>query len=191
LANAISGSPIAREKAWKKNDAEAAKWFRMAAEQGAAIAQSNLAIMYLLGEGAQNDSGEAVRWYRLAAQQGDSVAQRNLGVIYQGDHGVSADPAESVKWLREAALNSNFGAMDKLGLAYFAGRGVAKDEIEGLAWLLVKTGLGRDTDGHDQSEETRKRMELALGHEKAAMAKSRCRELVQEISARRHARTQK
>lgn len=176
-------------KGLQKDDVEAARWFRMAAEQGAAIAQSNLALMYLRGEGVQKDSGEGMRWYQMAAQQGDAVAQRNLGVLLQGGYGVDADFAQAVRWLREAALSYNFGAMDQLGLAYYAGRGVGKDEIEGLAWLIVKTGLGRDTDGHEQSEQTRKRMEQALGPEKTAVAQTRCRELVQEISARRRARS--
>lgn len=175
----------------EKDDIEAARWFRLAAEQGVAVAQFNLALMYLVGEGVPKDVEQAVRWFCLAGEQGDAGAQRNLGVIYQGGYGVAADDAKAVKWLREAALNSNFRAMDGLGLAYYSGKGVSKDEIEGLAWLKVKTGLGRETDGHEQSEQARKRMELALGREKTAAAQARCYELVQEISARRRAKTAK
>ncbi len=37
--------------------AEAMRWYRSAAEQGNAKAQSNLGIMYLVGQGAQGERG--------------------------------------------------------------------------------------------------------------------------------------
>jgi TPR repeat protein len=37
------------------------------AEQGDAVAQSNLGNMYAYGRGVPQDNAEAVRWYRLAA----------------------------------------------------------------------------------------------------------------------------
>jgi TPR repeat protein len=185
------GAAYCNGKGVAKDSVEAVKWFRKAAEQGAVSAQYNLGGMYLRGDGVPKDAIEAVKWYRLAAERGDADAQRNLGTIYQGGHGIQTDHVEAVKWLREAALNSKFGAMDQLGLAYFMGKGVPKNEIEGLAWLKIKTGLGRDTDGHEQSEEHRKRMELAVEREKITAAQKRCLELLEEVSARRRARTAK
>ena len=64
-----------------EDDAEAARWYRLAADQGLADAQNNLGLMYDNGEGVPEDDAEAVRWYRLAADQGDAGAQ-NLGVMY-------------------------------------------------------------------------------------------------------------
>ena len=49
---------------------EAANWFRMAAEQGHAKAQRNLAVMYQNGQGVPQDSSEAAKWYRMAVEQG-------------------------------------------------------------------------------------------------------------------------
>ena len=51
-----------------QDDREAVKWFRLAAEQGAARAQFNLGIMYADGEGVPQDDKEAVKWFRLAAE---------------------------------------------------------------------------------------------------------------------------
>ena len=62
--------------------AEAVKWYRLAAEQGDAVAQYNLGVMYDNGQGVPQDYAEAVKWYRLAAEQGYAHAQRNLGVMY-------------------------------------------------------------------------------------------------------------
>ena len=58
-----------------ENDAEAVRWYRLAAEQGYASGQYNLALMYDLGEGIPEDDAEAVRWYQLAAEQGNASAQ--------------------------------------------------------------------------------------------------------------------
>ena len=66
-----------------KDDREAVKWYRRAAEQGDASAQFNLGVMARdsNGEGVPEDDREAVKWYRRAAEQGDASAQFNLGSI--------------------------------------------------------------------------------------------------------------
>ena len=53
-----------------EDDAEAVRWYQMAAEQGYARAQYNLGVMYADGEGVPEDDAEAVRWYQMAAEQG-------------------------------------------------------------------------------------------------------------------------
>jgi len=53
-----------------RNEAEAAKWFRVAAEHGDATAQFNLGVMYERGSGVTKDPVEAARLYGLAAAQG-------------------------------------------------------------------------------------------------------------------------
>ena len=42
------------------------------AEAGDADAQYNLGLMYVLGEGVEQDFKEAVKWYQKAADQGDA-----------------------------------------------------------------------------------------------------------------------
>jgi len=79
-----------------EDDAEAVRWFRLAAEQGGATAQYNLGLMYGDGEGVLEDKAEAVRWYRLAGEQGHVTAQFNLGVPYANGAGVPQDDAEAV-----------------------------------------------------------------------------------------------
>ena len=71
-----------------KDDAEAVKWYRLAAEQGHANAQYNLGVMYDNGIGVLKDDAEAVKWYRLAAEQGYANAQHNLGAMYADGRGV-------------------------------------------------------------------------------------------------------
>ena len=53
---------------------KAVKWYRKAAEQGNALAQSNLGWMYHHGKGVPEDHKESVKWYRKA-EQGNALAQ--------------------------------------------------------------------------------------------------------------------
>ena len=57
---------------------EAVKWYRMAADQGLAVAQNNLGAMYELGRGVPKDEVAALRWYTKAADQGDQSAKDNM-----------------------------------------------------------------------------------------------------------------
>ena len=66
-----------------RDDAEALKWWRKAAEQGDAKAQFNLGVMYDKGQGVMRNYAEAAKWYRKAAEQGDADAQRNLDLQKQ------------------------------------------------------------------------------------------------------------
>jgi TPR repeat protein len=83
--------------------AEALKWYRLAAEQGDAFAQYNLALMYNKGQGIPQDYAEALKWHRLAAEQGDAFAQFALGNMYRSGHGVLQDYVEAHKWFNLAA----------------------------------------------------------------------------------------
>ena len=60
-----------------QDDAEAAKWFRKASEQGFAKAQYNLSFMYGNGLGVPQDIVLAHMWSSLAAAQGHKSAQEN------------------------------------------------------------------------------------------------------------------
>ena len=90
-----------------QDDAEAVRWYRLAAEQGDASAQYNLGVRYDDGLGVPLDDAEAVRWYRLAAEQGHVSAQNNLGVMYSTGEGVPQDNIEAHMWLNLAASRSS------------------------------------------------------------------------------------
>ena len=58
-----------------QNYAEGVKWYRLAAEQGIAVAQAILGLMYDTSQGVPQNYAEAVKWYRLAAERGYASAQ--------------------------------------------------------------------------------------------------------------------
>lgn len=90
-----------------QNHKEAAKWFRLAADDGYGPAQLYLGLLYLSGKGVDRDYTHAVRYLTLAAEQNEADAQFLLGGIYFGDNVVPHDYVESYKWFRLASLKGN------------------------------------------------------------------------------------
>ncbi len=86
------------EKPPQEDLAEAAKWYRKAAEQEDADAEAALGSMYQDGEGVPKDEVEAVKWYRRAARQCDRHAQQRMGFAYEQGRGVRRDDAQAYAW---------------------------------------------------------------------------------------------
>jgi hypothetical protein len=122
--------------------AEAARWYRKAAEQGYAGAQHNLALIYHMGQGVPRDYAKAVKWYRKAAEQGYAGSQHTLGVLYESGEGVLQDAAEAARWYRKAAEQGYAGAQNNLGLLYESGQGVRLDFAEAVNWYRKAADQG-------------------------------------------------
>ena len=69
-AQVLLGDMYSRGNGVTRNDEEALRWYRMAADQGHAGAQNNLGWLYDEGRGVPADAMEAARWYRKAAVAG-------------------------------------------------------------------------------------------------------------------------
>ena len=85
--------------------AKAAKWFRMAAEQGDDYSQYELAELHRWGTGVVQDYAEALKWYFASAKQGYKLAQDRLGYMYK-EH--SDNPKSNLlahMWYNIAAAN--------------------------------------------------------------------------------------
>src|ERR1035438_7166119 len=88
--------------------AEAVGWYRKAADQGYAMAQTNLGYMYEAGKGVMQNYDAAARWYRKAAEQGDATAQHYLGDFYAcGRKGVPLDYVQAHMWTSLAAAHAS------------------------------------------------------------------------------------
>ena len=109
---------------------EAARLYRLAAEQGHADAQYNLGCLFKNGQGVAQDDVEAMRWYRLAAEQGLAKAQVLLGLGFNYGRGVKQDYVEAARWFRLAAEQGNAHAQYLLGVKLSNGQGVKKDYVE-------------------------------------------------------------
>lgn len=96
------------------NFAAAINQYRKAAEQGSALAQNNIGVMYQNGLGVPKDFGQAVALYRKAAEKGLAPAQSALGFMYENGLGVPKDLNEAVTWYRKAADQGFALAQNKL-----------------------------------------------------------------------------
>ena len=67
----------------KKDFAEAAKWYRKAADLGDPMGQGMLGWLYATGRGVDKDLKTAVEWFRTGAAQGNAEAQFGMGVSLQ------------------------------------------------------------------------------------------------------------
>lgn len=82
--------------------------YQLAAEQGLAVAQNNLAWWLQRNPKAtEEDLEQAARWYRAAADQGDADAQFNLGLmLLRGQGGLKVDRSEAFVWWGRAVLQN-------------------------------------------------------------------------------------
>jgi uncharacterized protein len=113
--------------------ATALRVYHSLAEQGLAVAQFNLGLMYDLGQGVVQNYPEAVKWYRLAADQGRDDAQYQLGHLYYKQDNY----AEAAKWFQLAADQGRADAQSNLGTMYAEGEGVPQDFVVALMWFSM------------------------------------------------------
>ena len=83
--------------------AKALRLIRPLANDGDATAQFDLGLMYMTGQGVQQDDAAAALWFRKAAEQGYALAQSNFGTLYLYGRGVAQDDTEAAMWFRKAA----------------------------------------------------------------------------------------
>jgi len=81
-----------------------AEWTTLA-EQGAALAQAYLGVMYRKGTGVPENDETAVFWYTKAAEQGQAISQFALGEMYTNGEGVLIDYKRAYMWFNLSGVN--------------------------------------------------------------------------------------
>lgn len=94
-----------------KNPSEAIRYFKIAADMGDALGQSNLGSAYFTDN---RNPREAIRWWVLAAKQGQKDAMNNLGTAFATGRGVAKDILEARKWYLMAAQQGSKEAAKNL-----------------------------------------------------------------------------
>ncbi|MEP4051380.1 MAG: OmpA family protein [Litorimonas sp.] len=125
-----------------KNSAEAAKWYRKAAEQNHKYAQYNLAFLYANGEDISVNIAEVVKWMRRAADGGDADALFQMGTLYAAGKGVPQNDQQAMNWYRKAAEQGQIKAMFNLGVHYETGVGVQINNSEAVRWYRKAADQG-------------------------------------------------
>ena len=120
-----------------KDDVEAMKWLRKAADQDNATAERYLAEMYFKGRGVPADNMEAAKWLRMAADQGDAESAHNLAVLYSQGLGVPRNLKQAAEWMRKSAEQGLAAGEHGLGTFYEDGDGVEQDAAEAVKWYRL------------------------------------------------------
>lgn len=108
VATWISAETSKGIEAYRAGDYQTAfREFFGPAEEGDAVAQFSLGIIYYFGRGVPTNHNEARRWYRLAAEQGYDRARVNLGVMCAAGEGGPSDPIVAYMWFSLAAAQGN------------------------------------------------------------------------------------
>jgi TPR repeat protein len=174
-----------------KNDAEAAKWYLLAAHRGDADAQRNLAQMYLHGIGVPQEFSTAYEWCRLAAEQGHIVGQAMLGELYYVGQGVKQDYQAAVKWFAAAAEQGQTQAQTKLGLVLVAGgdiddpkpeQNVPQNYVSAHMWLEVAAAAGEVRAREERDNLARKMTAEQLSRSKQLVTEYETRHMLTDSS---------
>jgi TPR repeat protein len=127
-----------------KDDTEALRLSKIAAEQGNAQGQNSLGSLLGQGRGGPKNDIEAARLFKLSADQGYPPAQNNLGQLYQmGRGGLPKDDREAVRLFKLAADQGVASAQAHLGFAYLGGLGgLSKDDGEAVRLFKLSADQG-------------------------------------------------
>lgn len=149
-----------------RNNIEALRYFRTAADLGVAGSYFYIGAAYHLGRGVSVDGVEAMRWYKKSiAATGDSSAIANLGRLYYRGGDVPRDFAEARRLFEQAIEAGNTDVISLLGMMYRDGNSVPVDKkkAESLfrkgaaagardSMYLLGIMLNRSSNSSDKSE---------------------------------------
>ena len=118
-----------------KDEAEAVRWYRMAAEQGCADAMFELSKCHTFGIGVRRNRASAAKWLQKAAEHDHVRAMFILGNWYLSkQRGIEYNPRKAAWWFRRAADKGDAWGMFHLGECYENGIGIKKDPDEAYLW---------------------------------------------------------
>lgn len=100
--NSLGGMYVNGTYGAERDDAEAANWFREAADQGMPEAQYNLGMLFEVGQGVPKNPSRAAELYVKAADQGLPQAQLRLAYLYERGEGVPLDLRQAEIWKAKA-----------------------------------------------------------------------------------------
>ena len=144
-------------------------------EEGNAIAQYNLGLIYDEGLGVPQDYKEAVRLYTLAAKQGHAKAQYNLGLMYRNKQVVPQDYEEAVRLYTLAAEEGFAEAQNNLANRFYYGQGVIEDFVYAHMWKNLAS-----SNGYESAREHLKTFETKMTSSQIEEAQRLARECVKK-----------
>ncbi len=119
--------------------------FSKLANEGHAISQLYVGVMYKKGQGVTKDYKKSFSWMNKAAKQGLLQAQYNLAVMYENGDGTQQSQAEAVHWYRKSAEQGQVYAQYSLARMLGQGIGIKKNTREAAKYLRLAAEQGHDS----------------------------------------------
>jgi hypothetical protein len=142
LAEVILGLLYHYGQSVSQDDREAARWFRLAAEQGETHGQYCLGLSYFSGCGVPEDNTEAALWFGRAAEQGLASAQFYLGVMSYAGLGMAGDATWAMHFFRLAGEQGHARAQVLLGIMFIEGADTPENAAEARRWFQCAAEQG-------------------------------------------------
>ena len=112
------------------------------ADQGDALAQNNLSLLYYDGKGVEKNLELAVYWWKKAAEQEDAESQYNLSRMYYNGEGVEKNLELAFYWTQQSAEQGYASAQLNLSRMYFNGKGIEKNLELAFFWIQKSAEQG-------------------------------------------------
>lgn len=115
---------------------------RLAAANGDASAEFEVAARLAEGKGTSQDFAEALRWYQRSATKGFAQAQYRLGTLYERGLGVTKDIGRARIWYSRAAEQGNVKSMHNLAVLAAGGEQGEPDYTTATQWFTKAASHG-------------------------------------------------
>ena len=126
-------------EACRATGARRVKLLQQAAKVGSSDAMYDLACMYFVGEGVDENTQTAVKWLKQSADAGYGLAQELMGQAYfNGFESIEQDYNLAEKYLHAAALKGSHDAQRDLAYLYM----ILEDYENALPWVKKTVLLG-------------------------------------------------
>jgi len=112
------------------------------ANSGDVLAQHELGLRYLLGEGVAADTSKAVYWIRKAAEQNLASAKYNFAILLINGWGVEWNPFQAFRYFKEAAKAGMIQAQYVVGVLYTDDLIVKRDMNYAYYWVRKSSKEG-------------------------------------------------
>lgn len=109
---------------------------RLAAANGDASAEFEVAARLAEGKGTRQDFADALRWYQRSATKGFAQSQYRLGTLYERGLGVTQDLGRARIWYSRAAEQGNVKSMHNLAVLAAGGESADPDYATANQWFV-------------------------------------------------------
>jgi TPR repeat protein len=112
------------------------------ANAGDPLAQHELGIRYLLGDGVEADTVKAAKWIKSAASHGVTAAKYNYAILLINGWGTDWNPFKAFDYFKEAAEEGMPQAQYALGLLYTDNLIVKRNWGKAFSWISKSAQKG-------------------------------------------------